>query len=125
LPRNWKAVPRKKIDYKGTPFEEMDIDAILARRPGVVLVDELAHTNIPEAATASAMKTSGTSRRKMTWFPSAQHPAHRKHRSHVRAITRCHSFAKRSRLGSAQRKRTVMVIDSRALVNRCAARRLQ
>ena len=42
-----ECVPRKKIDYKGTPFEEMDIDAILARRPGVVLVDELAHTNIP------------------------------------------------------------------------------
>ena len=42
-----EAVPRKKIDYKGTPFEEMDIDAILARSPGVVLVDELAHTNIP------------------------------------------------------------------------------
>jgi two-component system sensor histidine kinase KdpD len=42
-----EAVPRKKIDYKGTPFEEMDVDAILARRPGVVLVDELAHTNIP------------------------------------------------------------------------------
>ena len=42
-----EAVPRKKIDYKGTPFEEMDLDAILARRPGVVLVDELAHTNIP------------------------------------------------------------------------------
>ena len=42
-----EAVPRKKIDYKGTPFEEMDIDAILARRPSVVLVDELAHTNIP------------------------------------------------------------------------------
>jgi two-component system sensor histidine kinase KdpD len=42
-----EAVPRKKIDYKGTLFEEMDIDAILARRPHVVLVDELAHTNIP------------------------------------------------------------------------------
>jgi two-component system sensor histidine kinase KdpD len=42
-----ECVPRKKIDYKGTPFEEMDIDAILARRPTVVLVDELAHTNIP------------------------------------------------------------------------------
>jgi two-component system, OmpR family, sensor histidine kinase KdpD len=42
-----EAVPRKRIDYKGTLFEEMDIDAILARRPGVVLVDELAHTNIP------------------------------------------------------------------------------
>ena len=41
------AVPRKEIDYKGTMFQEMDVDAILARRPEVVLVDELAHTNIP------------------------------------------------------------------------------
>ncbi len=40
-------VPRKKIEYKGTVFEEMDGDAILARHPQVVLVDELAHTNIP------------------------------------------------------------------------------
>jgi two-component system, OmpR family, sensor histidine kinase KdpD len=39
-------VPRKKLDYKGTIFEEMDVDAILARRPAVCLVDELAHTNI-------------------------------------------------------------------------------
>jgi two-component system, OmpR family, sensor histidine kinase KdpD len=39
-------VPRKQIEYKGTLFEEMDVDAILARRPEVVLVDELAHTNI-------------------------------------------------------------------------------
>jgi two-component system sensor histidine kinase KdpD len=42
-----EAVPRKQIDYKGTIFEEMDVDAILARQPQVVLVDELAHTNIP------------------------------------------------------------------------------
>lgn len=41
-----EAVPRRKLDYKGTIFEEMDLDAILARRPAVVLVDELAHTNI-------------------------------------------------------------------------------
>lgn len=40
-------VPRRKIEYKGTIFEEMDVDAIIARRPEVVLVDELAHTNIP------------------------------------------------------------------------------
>ena len=40
-------VPRKKIEYKGTVFEEMDVDAILARKPQVVVVDELAHTNIP------------------------------------------------------------------------------
>jgi two-component system sensor histidine kinase KdpD len=39
-------VPRRKLDYKGTVFEEMDVDAILARKPQVVLVDELAHTNI-------------------------------------------------------------------------------
>ncbi|WP_080830180.1 sensor histidine kinase KdpD, partial [Agrobacterium sp. NCPPB 925] len=36
---------RKRIDYRGQVLEEMDIDAILARRPGLVLVDELAHTN--------------------------------------------------------------------------------
>jgi two-component system, OmpR family, sensor histidine kinase KdpD len=40
-------VPRKKMDYKGTIFEEMDVDAIIQRKPAVVLVDELAHTNIP------------------------------------------------------------------------------
>ncbi len=42
-----ETVPRRKIEYKGTLFEEMDLDAILARRPQVVVVDELAHTNIP------------------------------------------------------------------------------
>ena len=42
-----EAVPRKTIEYKGTLFEELDVDAIAARKPQVVLVDELAHTNIP------------------------------------------------------------------------------
>jgi two-component system, OmpR family, sensor histidine kinase KdpD len=42
-----ESVPRRKIEYKGTVFEEMDADAVIARRPQVVLVDELAHTNIP------------------------------------------------------------------------------
>jgi two-component system, OmpR family, sensor histidine kinase KdpD len=40
-------INRKKIDYRGVTIEEMDIDAILARRPQLVLVDELAHTNAP------------------------------------------------------------------------------
>jgi two-component system sensor histidine kinase KdpD len=39
-------VPPREIDYKGTLFREMDVDAILERRPQVVLIDELAHTNI-------------------------------------------------------------------------------
>lgn len=47
LAQQLEAVPRKKIEYKGTIFEEMDVDAILARKPAVALVDELAHTNIP------------------------------------------------------------------------------
>jgi two-component system sensor histidine kinase KdpD len=41
-----ETVPRKQIEYKGTVFSEMDVDAILARKPAVVVVDELAHTNI-------------------------------------------------------------------------------
>jgi len=42
-----EAVKLKQLDYKGTLFEEMDVDAILERKPEVALVDELAHTNIP------------------------------------------------------------------------------
>ena len=42
-----EVVPRKRIDYKGHLLDEMDIDAILKRRPAIVLVDELAHTNAP------------------------------------------------------------------------------
>jgi Osmosensitive K+ channel histidine kinase len=41
-----EVMPRKKIDYRGAQFEEMDVDVILARKPCVALVDELAHTNI-------------------------------------------------------------------------------
>ena len=47
LAQQIETVPRRKIEYKGTVFEEMDVDAVLERRPEVVLVDELAHTNIP------------------------------------------------------------------------------
>ncbi len=42
-----EVIPRKRMDYRGTVLEEMDIDAVLARKPKVVLVDELAHTNAP------------------------------------------------------------------------------
>jgi two-component system sensor histidine kinase KdpD len=41
-----ETIQRRRMDYKGATFDEMDVDAILARRPRVVLVDELAHTNI-------------------------------------------------------------------------------
>ena len=42
-----EVLPRKKIAYRGKTFEELDIEAVLARKPKLVLVDELAHTNIP------------------------------------------------------------------------------
>ncbi len=39
-------IPPRKLEYKGTLFDEMDVDAIVARHPSVVVIDELAHTNI-------------------------------------------------------------------------------
>ncbi len=46
LAEKLEQVPRRELEYKGTLFSEMDVDAILARSPQVVLVDEFAHTNI-------------------------------------------------------------------------------
>src|ERR1700722_17508158 len=45
--RDLPVVPRKKVDYRDSEWEEMDLDAVLARKPKVVLIDELAHTNVP------------------------------------------------------------------------------
>jgi two-component system sensor histidine kinase KdpD len=45
-------VPRREIVYRGASFTEMDLDAVLARRPDVVLIDEMAHTNIPGSRNA-------------------------------------------------------------------------
>jgi two-component system sensor histidine kinase KdpD len=47
LIRDLEVVPRKVVDYRGSQFEEMDLDAVLARKPELALVDELAHTNVP------------------------------------------------------------------------------
>jgi two-component system sensor histidine kinase KdpD len=42
-----EVVPRRTLDYGGTKFEDMDVDAVLRRKPQIAIVDELAHTNIP------------------------------------------------------------------------------
>ncbi len=42
-----EVIPRARLEYRGASFEEMDLDAVLARRPEIALVDELAHTNVP------------------------------------------------------------------------------
>jgi two-component system sensor histidine kinase KdpD len=47
LIKDLEEVPRRPVEYRGTVFEEMDLDAVLRRHPKVALVDELAHTNVP------------------------------------------------------------------------------
>jgi two-component system sensor histidine kinase KdpD len=47
LAEGLEALPRRRLDYRGITLEEMDVDAILKRKPQVALVDELAHTNVP------------------------------------------------------------------------------
>jgi two-component system sensor histidine kinase KdpD len=42
-----EVIPRLRQEYRGVTVEEMDVDAVLARKPGVALIDELAHTNVP------------------------------------------------------------------------------
>jgi two-component system sensor histidine kinase KdpD len=42
-----EVIPRKRIEYRGLTTEEMDLDAVLARKPQVAIVDELPHTNVP------------------------------------------------------------------------------
>ena len=46
MPRGVPVIPRKVVFYKGREIEEMDLDAILQVRPELVIVDELAHTNV-------------------------------------------------------------------------------
>ena len=47
LTQGLPAIPRRTVEYRGVTFTEMDLDAVLARRPQLVLVDEFAHTNAP------------------------------------------------------------------------------
>ena len=42
-----EVIPRQVVDYRGSRLEEMDLDAVLRRRPRIALIDELAHTNVP------------------------------------------------------------------------------
>ncbi len=45
--RDIEIVPQREIPYRGVTLKEMDVDAIIARHPHTVIVDELAHTNVP------------------------------------------------------------------------------
>src|SRR5258707_14668405 len=52
LVQGLELLPRKEISYRGATFTEMDVEAVLARRPEGVLGDELAHTNVPGSRNA-------------------------------------------------------------------------
>mgnify|MGYP001097377614 CR=1 FL=1 len=80
LLRGLEVMPRAPIDYRGATLMEFDLDAALARRPGLLLVDEYAHSNAPSAgrtskkcwppASASGpLSTSSTSKASSTWSP--------------------------------------------------------
>jgi len=45
--KDLEIVPRRRIEYRGVTLEEMDVEAVIARKPQVAVVDELAHTNVP------------------------------------------------------------------------------
>jgi len=42
-----EVLPRRRLEYQGRTFEELDLDAVLAAKPAIVVIDELAHTNVP------------------------------------------------------------------------------
>ena len=64
LAEGFELIPRKSYEYKSTSIQEMDLDAILARKPRLVLVDELAHTNAPGSRhTKTLSGCSGNSRK--------------------------------------------------------------
>ncbi|MDI2128721.1 sensor histidine kinase KdpD [Yinghuangia seranimata] len=47
-----EVVPRQYVEHRGSTFTEMDVDAVIARRPKIALIDELAHTNVPGSRNA-------------------------------------------------------------------------
>src|SRR5664280_2483711 len=57
-----EVVPRRHIEYRGVTVEEMDTDAIIARKPTVALIDELAHTNAPGSPRAKRWEDVGVIR---------------------------------------------------------------
>ena len=90
LIRDLEVVPRKVVAYRGSQFEEMDVDAVLARRPEVALVDELAHTNVPGVGTQREALAGRhrAHRRRDRGDHHGERPAPREHRRRRRAHDR-------------------------------------
>ena len=87
--RDLPVVPRKSIRYRDSVWEEMDLAAVLARHPDVVLIDELAHTNVPGigASREALGGRPGDSRRRNRRDHDRQHPTYRVLSDAVERIT--------------------------------------
>ena len=71
-----EVIPRRKIEYRGVELEEMDVDAIVARKPQLCVVDELAHTNVPGSTPREALPgRARDARRRHSRDDGRQHPA--------------------------------------------------
>ena len=71
-------LPPRAVEYRGTTLREFDLDAALARRPALILVDELAHTNAPGSRHAKRWQdVDGAPRRRDRRLHDAERPAHR------------------------------------------------
>ena len=98
-----EVVPRARIDYRGASFEEMDVDAVLARKPQIALVDELAHTNVPGSRNEKRWQdVAGTARRRHRRDLRGQHPAPGIAQRRRRADHRGAAAGDHSRLGGAR-----------------------
>ena len=99
-------VPRRRIEYKGQWLEEMDLDAIIARRPQIVLVDELAHTNAPGSRHPKRyLDVEELLNRGIDVYTHRQHPAHREPERRRRADHPCARARDGAGLGLRPRRR--------------------
>ena len=74
--KDLEVVPRRAIEYRGVTMEEMDVDAIIQRKPQACVVDELAHTNVPGQPECEAVP--GRARDSRRWHSrddGREHPA--------------------------------------------------
>ena len=82
-------VPRRRLEYRGVVLEEMDLEAVLRRKPTVVLVDELAHTNAPGSTQRPPLPgRRGAAPGRHPCHHHPQHSAPRKSLRHHRALHR-------------------------------------
>jgi osmosensitive K+ channel His kinase sensor protein len=86
--KDLEIIPRRRIDYRGVVLDEMDVDAIIARKPRLCIVDELAHSNVP--LNDAVGRVTGVGVRETGADSRARHGLHElRGRGGARAADRC------------------------------------